>query len=73
MFAPAVCRRAHNARCLTELFTKNSFAKVAELVDAPASGAGDRMVVEVRVLFWAPFVLIRTFQNIAEMAEFCHS
>ena len=27
----------------------------------------------MRVLFWAPFVLIRTFQNIAEMAEFCHS
>jgi hypothetical protein len=25
------------------------------LVDAPASGAGDRKVVEVRVLFWAPF------------------
>ena len=30
---------------------------MAELVDAPASGAGDRKVVEVRVLFWAPFVL----------------
>jgi hypothetical protein len=28
---------------------------VAELVDAPASGAGDRKVVEVRVLSWAPF------------------
>ena len=28
---------------------------MAELVDAPASGAGDRKVVEVRVLFWAPF------------------
>ena len=27
---------------------------MAELVDAPASGAGDRKVVEVRVLFWAP-------------------
>src|SRR3546814_13967964 len=31
---------------------------MAELVDAPASGAGDRKVVEVRVLFWAPFVLL---------------
>ena len=27
---------------------------MAELVDAPASGAGVRMDVEVRVLFWAP-------------------
>ena len=26
------------------------------MVDAPASGAGDRKVVEVRVLSWAPFV-----------------
>lgn len=30
-------------------------ARMAELVDAPASGAGDRKVVEVRVLFRAPF------------------
>jgi hypothetical protein len=30
---------------------------MAELVDAPASGAGARKGVEVRVLFWAPFVL----------------
>jgi hypothetical protein len=29
-------------------------AQMAKLVDAPASGAGDRKVVEVRVLFWAP-------------------
>ena len=27
---------------------------MAELVDAPASGAGIRKDVEVRVLFWAP-------------------
>jgi hypothetical protein len=33
------------------------------MVDAPASGAGDRKVVEVRVLSWAPFVLFRTCQN----------
>lgn len=31
-------------------------AQVAELVDAPASGAGFRMEVEVRVLSWAPLV-----------------
>ena len=35
------------------LFT-NLYVQVAELVDAPASGAGDRKVVEVRVLSWAP-------------------
>ena len=37
---------------------------MAKLVDAPASGAGDRKVVEVRVLFWAPlfpaFLVLRT-------------
>ena len=34
---------------------------MAELVDAPASGAGVHMDVEVRVLFWAPdFHLIKT-------------
>ena len=32
-------------------------AQMAELVDAPASGAGARKGVEVRVLFWAPFYL----------------
>ncbi|SVA71909.1 uncharacterized protein METZ01_LOCUS124763, partial [marine metagenome] len=40
MFAPAACRRAHNTRCLNLILTKESFAEVAELVDAPASGAG---------------------------------
>lgn len=29
---------------------------MAELVDAPASGAGNREVVKVRVLSWAPEV-----------------
>ena len=29
---------------------------MAELVDAPASGAGVCMDVEVRVLSWAPFI-----------------
>ena len=32
-------------------------AQVAELVDALASGASDRKIVEVRVFSWAPFVL----------------
>src|SRR5690606_30914157 len=31
---------------------------MAELVDAPSSGGGARKGVEVRVLFWAPFVLL---------------
>ena len=30
---------------------------MAELVDALASGASDRKVVEVQVLFWAPQIL----------------
>ncbi len=34
-------------------------AQMAELVDAPASGAGARKGVEVRVLFWAPPILQR--------------
>ena len=34
-------------------------AQMAELVDAPASGAGARKGVEVRVLFWAPFSCIQ--------------
>jgi hypothetical protein len=42
-------------------------AQMAELVDALASGASDRKVVEVQVLFWAPFllflqILFSTFQ-----------
>ena len=32
----------------------SSDAQVAELVDALASGASDRKVVEVRVFSWAP-------------------
>ena len=39
-------------------------AQMAELVDAPASGAGARKGVEVRVLFWAPFVLLRRTQQV---------
>src|SRR3546814_14474510 len=43
---------------------------MAELVDAPASGAGDRKVVEVRVLFWAPFVLPGTSENVQKTGDF---
>ena len=32
-----------------------SFAQVAELVDALVSGISDRKVVEVRVFSWAPY------------------
>ena len=31
---------------------------MAKLVDAPASGAGDRKVVGVRVPSWAPFLTL---------------
>jgi hypothetical protein len=42
---------------------------MAELVDAPASGAGDRKVVEVRVLFWAPF--FPSWGNRQNRREYC--
>ena len=35
-------------------------AQMAELVDALASGASDRKVVEVQVLFWAPIFILLT-------------
>ena len=38
-------------------------AQMAELVDAPASGAGVLMDVEVRVLFWAPFTPLIVHQS----------
>ena len=34
-------------------------AQMVKLVDTPASGAGDRKVVEVRVFFWAPIQVYR--------------
>jgi hypothetical protein len=34
--------------------TLTDTAQMVKLVDTPASGAGDRKVVEVRVFFWAP-------------------
>ena len=37
-------------------------AQMVKLVDTPASGAGDRKVVEVRVFFWAPISSLRLDQ-----------
>ena len=34
-------------------------AQMVKLVDTPASGAGGRKAVEVRVFFWAPFQNLR--------------
>ena len=42
------------------------------MVDAPASGAGGRKAVEVRVLSWAPAPLEGDHKNIAKLAEICH-
>ena len=43
-----------------------SRARMAELVDAPASGAGAGNGVEVRVLFRAPLVLPRTSPKVLQ-------
>ena len=40
-----------------------SRARMAELVDAPASGAGAGNGVEVRVLFRAPFAFVELATN----------
>ncbi len=40
------------------IFTPLKYAQVAELVDALASGASDRKIVEVQVLFWAPLFIL---------------
>ena len=45
LLATLLIRRSHDIR-----------AQMAELVDALASGASVRKDVEVRVLFWAPFI-----------------
>ena len=37
---------------------QNNKAQVAKLVDALASGASDRKVVEVRVFSWAPSLIV---------------
>jgi hypothetical protein len=44
-------------------------AQVAELVDALASGASDRKVVEVRVLSWAPSQGAEAFHRCARVAS----
>ena len=49
-----------------------AWAQMAELVDALASGASIRKDVEVRVLFWAPFVLFNKSQIVALSPEICH-
>ena len=43
---------------------------MAKLVDAPASGAGDRKVVKVRVLFWAPNFFVRNLLGLI-LQGFC--
>src|SRR4029078_13402045 len=47
-------------------------AQVAELVDAPASGAGARKGVEARVLSWAPFISQSSTQDIYRCSEPIH-
>ena len=42
-------------------------AQVAELVDALASGASDRKIVEVRVFSWAPFFVFGLFWRDGEI------
>ena len=54
--------RAYPQPCFEDRLCDKS-AQMAELVDAPSSGGGARKGVEVRVLFWAPFVLL-TFSQI---------
>jgi hypothetical protein len=45
-------------------------AQMVKLVDTPASGAGDRKVVEVRVFFWAPIRSSRsTILNLTKTRE----
>ncbi len=39
---------------IRDMHKRAAIAQMAELVDAPASGAGVLTDVEVRVLFWAP-------------------
>jgi hypothetical protein len=44
-------------------------AQMVKLVDTPASGAGDRKVVEVRVFFWAPIQNSRSALSYPETRE----
>jgi hypothetical protein len=52
-------------------FMLASRAQMAELVDAPASGAGARKGVEVRVLFWAPVTLGNQPRDLEKSPEIC--
>jgi hypothetical protein len=42
---------------------------MVKLVDTPASGAGDRKVVEVRVFFWAPIQISESIWNFTKTRE----
>ena len=44
-------------------------AQMVKLVDTPASGAGDRKVVEVRVFFWAPIQVYSSTLQITQKAR----
>jgi hypothetical protein len=44
-------------------------AQMVKLVDTPASGAGDRKVVEVRVFFWAPIQISESIWNCTKTRE----
>ena len=59
--APVRIALTASAATLKRPFTTR--AQMAELVDALASGASDRKVVEVRVLFWAPQLLCAAKQH----------
>jgi hypothetical protein len=45
------------------------YAQMVKLVDTPASGAGDRKVVEVRVFFWAPIQISESIWNFTRTRE----
>ena len=44
-------------------------AQMVKWVDPPASGAGDRKVVEVRVFFWAPIQVYSSTLQITQKAR----
>ncbi len=50
-------------------FKRLFVAQMAELVDAPASGAGTRKGVEVRVLFWAPNSRFRPSRTVQKQSK----
>lgn len=63
MGATYYSRRQHNNGCGEKRLFQLSIqiecnAQVVKLVDTPASGAGGRKAVEVRVFSWAPFLIV---------------